>query len=145
MLAASSQNFLHFAPTCPNLGGVTQPLVILLYERILPGSQLLNRFQDLGYRVQAISNPRLLVETAGQEKPLLAVVDMPFANGGAAAAIAELRADAATSHLPVIAIVPANDKAWEEKAVQARATLVAHDNAIVPHLDRFLQQALQIE
>lgn len=139
------QNFLQFLELCPNLDRVTQPLVLLLYERILPGSQLLNRFQDLGYRVQALADPALLVDTAAREKPLLAVVDMPFERGDAGAAIAALRANAATNHLPVIAITPANEKVWEERAVQAHATLVAHDNAIVPHLDRFLQQALQIE
>jgi CheY-like chemotaxis protein len=124
---------------------VTQPLVILLYERILPGSQLLNRFQDLGYRVQALPDPRQLVATAQREMPLLVVVDMPFTQADPAGAIAELRAAAETCHVPVIAIVPPGLPALEARAVQCRATLVAHDNAILNHLDRFVEQALQIE
>lgn len=127
---------------------MTQPLVILLYERILPGSQLLNRFQDLGYRVLALSElagPRQLAETARREMPLLAVVDMPTEKWDTVAAVSGLRQDAATSHIPVIAIIPANDKNWEARAVQSQASLVVHDNAIIPHLEQFLQQALEIE
>lgn len=124
---------------------MTQPLVILVYERILPGSQLLNRFQDMGYRVLALNDPRGLTETARKEGPLLAVVDMPFAQADAARAIAELRSTSDTHHVPVIAIVPAGDKELEQKAVTSQATLVAHDTAILNHLDRFLQQALQID
>lgn len=124
---------------------MTQPLVILVYERILPGSQLLNRFQDMGYRVLALNDPRLLVESARREGPLITVVDMPFSQADAARAIAELRAAPDTQHVPVIAIVPAQDKELEQKAVASQATLVAHDTAILNHLDRFLQQALQLD
>ncbi|MCX8155831.1 MAG: hypothetical protein N3J91_05165 [Verrucomicrobiae bacterium] len=124
---------------------MTRPLVILVYERILPGSQLLNRFQDMGYRVLALNDPAGLVETARREGPLLAVVDMPFSQADAARAIAELRSSPDTQHVPVIAIVPALDKEMEQKAVASQATLVAHDNAILNHLDRFLQQALQLD
>jgi len=124
---------------------VTQPLVILLYERILPGSQLLNRFQDMGYRVQALSDPRQLVETARREMPLLVGVDLPFPQADPAGAIAELRAASETCHVPVIAIVPPGLAALEARAMQCQATLVAHDNAILNHLDRFVEQALQIE
>ncbi|WCJ60420.1 hypothetical protein NXS98_04625 [Fontisphaera persica] len=124
---------------------MTQPLVILVYERILPGSQLLNRFQDMGYRVLALNDPRLLVETARREGPLLAVVDMPFAQANAGRAVAELRSSPDTQHVPVIAIVPAGDKELEQTAIASQATLVAHDTAILNHLDRFLQQALQLD
>lgn len=124
---------------------MTQPLVILVYERILPGSQLLNRFQDMGYRVLTLNDPRLLADTARREGPLLAVVDMPFTQADAARAIAELRSSHETEHVPVIAIVPAGDKNLEQKAVESRATLVAHDTTILNHLDRFLDQALQLD
>jgi len=124
---------------------VTQPLVILVYERILPGSQLLNRFQDMGYRVLTLNDPRLLADTARREGPLLAVVDMPFNQADAARAITELRSSHETEHVPVIAIIPAGDKNLEQKAVESRATLVAHDTAILNHLDRFLDQALQLD
>ena len=40
---------------------MTQPLALVVYEKLLPGSQLLNRLQDLNYRVQAIANADSLV------------------------------------------------------------------------------------
>ena len=46
------------------------PLAILLYENLIPGSQLINRLQDLGYRVETINDARLLVELAEREKAL---------------------------------------------------------------------------
>ncbi len=41
---------------------MTEPLALVLYERLLPGSQVVNRLQDLRYRVQTVAEARLLVE-----------------------------------------------------------------------------------
>ena len=40
---------------------MTQPLALVLYEKLLPGSQLVNRLQDLNYRVQVIPDAEKLV------------------------------------------------------------------------------------
>ena len=53
-----------------------EPLAIVLYERLMPGSQLVNRLQDLHYRILALSNPALLAATAKRESPLLVFVDL---------------------------------------------------------------------
>ena len=55
---------------------MTQPLALVLYERLLPGSQIVNRLQDLNYRVQAIGEANRLVECAEQAKPLLVLADL---------------------------------------------------------------------
>ena len=34
---------------------MTQPLALVFYEKLMPGSQLVNRLQDLNYRVQAVT------------------------------------------------------------------------------------------
>ena len=39
---------------------MSQPLAVVFYERLMPGSQLVNRLQDLNYRVLAINNAALL-------------------------------------------------------------------------------------
>ena len=70
---------------------MTQPLAIVLYERLLPGSKLVNRLQDLGYRVLTVTAPGALVACAEQEKPMLAAADMVAARGGVAEAIAQLK------------------------------------------------------
>ena len=53
-----------------------QPLAIVFYERLMPGSQLVNRLQDLNYRVLAVNNPALLAATAKRETPLLMFIDL---------------------------------------------------------------------
>ena len=46
---------------------MTQPLTLFLCEKSLQGGQLINRLQDLGYRVQSLSDPKTLTEVAERE------------------------------------------------------------------------------
>ncbi|MEI7733079.1 MAG: hypothetical protein WCO56_26140 [Verrucomicrobiota bacterium] len=124
---------------------MTEPLALLVYERLLPGSQLLNRLEDLHYRVQTLSEPAQMTELAAREKPMLALMDMVAKNQDAGAAITRLRNTPETRHIPVIAIVPAGDSALEKEARVAGATLVANDQAILIHLAPLLDQALQVD
>ena len=55
---------------------MTQPLALVLYDNLLPGSQLTNRLQDLGYRVQTLTGPECLLSHAEREKPLVLIVDL---------------------------------------------------------------------
>jgi len=48
---------------------MTEPLALVLYEKLLPGSQVVNRLQDLKYRVESISDASRLVECAEQIRP----------------------------------------------------------------------------
>src|SRR5256885_14701424 len=83
--------------------GMTQPLALFLYEKLLPGGQLVNRLQDLGYRVHSLSDPRKLLESAEQEKPLLVIADLEPHHQRARDAISQLKSHQATAHIPVIA------------------------------------------
>ena len=53
-----------------------QPLAIVFYERLMPGSQLVNRLQDLNYRVLALDNAARLTATVQREMPLLLLADL---------------------------------------------------------------------
>jgi len=124
--------------------GVIQPLALVFYEKLMPGSQLVNKLQDLNYRVQTVSDPALLQPGALQESPLLVVADL--AGGGEVfSAIAGLKADAATGHIPVIAFAAEGATQAMEAAERAGAKLVVSENAIANHLPELLEQALQIE
>src|SRR5580704_10308778 len=81
----------------------TQPLALVLYEKLLPGSQLVNRLQDEGYRVQTVPGTDALVAAAEQEKPLIVLADLAPATAKVPEVIGRLRQNAATSHIPVIA------------------------------------------
>jgi len=122
-----------------------QPLILFLYENIFPGSQLLNRLQDLGYAVRVLSDPGLLVQEAARVTPLLVLADLAPHENEVLSAIAELNKNSPTSHLPIIAIVKAQATDLQEKARGTGATLVVTDQAILPHLKEFLEQALQVD
>jgi CheY-like chemotaxis protein len=136
---------LHFPGFYPRLGPVTQPLAIVLYEKLLPGSKLVNSLQDLGYRVLTVSTPDALVPCVRQEKPMLVVADLAATRGNVADAIAQLKQNPDTSHVPVLAFAEEKDAALQQTARDAGAALVVHEFAVLTHLEQFLQQALHLD
>jgi CheY-like chemotaxis protein len=138
-------NFLQFLASRTILVAMTQPLALVVYEKLLPGTQLVNRLQDLNYRVRAVTDSTTLMAIARQEKPMLVLADLESTRNDICKVIAELRHDAATQHIPVIAVAKEGDKALLKAAQAAGATLVAGETAILGHLSQFLDQALQVE
>ena len=124
---------------------MTQPLALVVYERLLPGTQLVNRLQDLNYRVQAIGNADTLVECAEQAGPMLVLADLECSRQNICAALSRLKQNPATKHLPIIAFGAENSPGTQEAARAAGATLVVGETAILTHLAQFLDQALQVE
>ena len=125
--------------------GMTRPLALFIHERLLPAGQLVNRLQDLGYRVQSLSQASTLVDQAEREKPLLVMADLEPRQEEVCAAIATLKANRATAHIPVIAFAAVSHPAAQEAGRAAGATLVVNDTTILLHLDQFLDQALQVD
>jgi len=121
---------------------MTQPLALVFYEKLMPGSQLVNRLQDLNYRVQTVNDLTLLQQCARNEGPLLVIADLA-GQGEVCRAIAALKADTATHHIPVIAFT--SEAAWQAAAQKAGATLAVSEAAIVNYLPQLLDQALQVE
>ena len=122
-----------------------QPLALVVYEKLLPGSQLVNRLQDLNYRVQAISDASKVVECAEQSTPMLVLADLESTRNNVCTALARLRQNAATQHLPVIAFGGEAEATLREAAQKAGATLVVTETAILSHLPQLLEQALRVE
>src|ERR1700746_290335 len=116
---------------------MTQPLALVVYEKLLPGTQIVNRLQDLNYRVRAVTDSTTLLACAQQEKPMLVLADLESTKNDVCKAIGQLKQDPSTQHIPVIAI--ASDKAAEllKAATAAGATLVAGETAILGHLSQF--------
>jgi CheY-like chemotaxis protein len=124
---------------------MTQPLALVLYERLLPGSQLVNRLQDLGYRVLTASGAEALVTSAESEKPMVVLADLSGRQSKVSAAIARLKQNPATGHLPVIAFSGERDQAELEVARKSGADLVVTEVALLAHLQQFLEQALEVK
>lgn len=124
---------------------MTRPLALIFYERLLPGSQLVNRLQDLGYRVQAVPVADLLTAEAEKEKPLLVFADLQTTGRNQPlAAVAALKKNAATAHLPVVTFASEAQEELQTEAVQAGAIAVG-DIALLNHLPQLLDQALQLD
>jgi len=121
-----------------------QPLAIVFYERLMPGSQLVNRLQDLNYRVLALNNCAQLAATVRRELPLLAFADLE-ARGDICGAIEKIKADDATSHLPIVAFAPDNRPELLAAAQKAGASLTVGETNLGGHLEQLLEQALRVD
>jgi PleD family two-component response regulator len=124
---------------------MTKPLALVYYERLMPGSQLVNRLQDLGYRVQTITEASLLIETARREKPMLAIVDLVTDRANICSLIKDLKEREETGHIPVIGFAGQKEQKLHAEAAKCGATLVAYDDALLPQLPHLLEHALQVE
>jgi CheY-like chemotaxis protein len=124
---------------------MTQPLALVLYEKLLPGSQLVNRLQDLNYRVQTVSDTGLLVECCEQAKPMLLLADLRATHQDVCAAIARLKQNRATQHVPVIAYGDEEMPELQKTALEAGVTLIVSESALLNHLPQCLEQALRVE
>jgi PleD family two-component response regulator len=123
---------------------VQQPLALVLYEKLMPGSQLVNRLTDLKYRVHALTDPSQLLATAQSLKPLLILADL-LSKADIPGEIACLRADKNTSHIPVVAFAQEGSDELVARAEKAGATLVVTDAAVITHLPQLLDQALRVD
>jgi len=124
---------------------MTQPLALVLYEKLLPGSQLVNRLQDLGYRVQAVADAGRLVECAEQVRPMLVLAELESTRNDVCAALARLKQNEATRHLPVIAFSGQDTGDLPAAAQLAGVTLIVNEAAILTQLPQILEQALRVE
>jgi CheY-like chemotaxis protein len=122
---------------------MTKPLALVLYERLMPGSQLVNRLQDLGYRTETINDAKSLVQYAEKIKPMLVVADLEPTSANVSQALSRLKENSSTSHLPIIAFCADNSADLPNTA--KAATLVVTDSAITSHLPLFLERALQLD
>lgn len=111
----------------------------------MPGSQLVNRLQDLQYRVHAVTDPGELVAVAGSAGPMVILADLVSTRADICALIRQLRKNPATAHLPVIAFADDAEAALQEAGRAAGATLIVADSAILTHLEQFIERALQVE
>jgi len=123
---------------------VIQPLALVIYQRLLPGSQLVNRLQDLNYRVLVQSDVAGLAATVQRESPLLLLIDLTVP-GDVPGALATLRSTPATAHVPVLGFAPENAPELLPAAQAAGANLAVTDSALLNHLAQLLDQALHLD
>jgi len=124
---------------------VIQPLALVLYEKLMPGSQLVNRLQDLNYRVQPFTDADQLAAIAKSEGPMLIFADLESSHSDICAVIGELRRSPDTAHIPVLAFADETAEPLQAAARQAGATVVVSNTALLAQLPNLLEQALRVE
>src|ERR1044072_3787315 len=137
--------FCNFAGRCLNSPPMTKPLALIFYERLMPGSQLVNRLQDLGYRVTTCTDLSCLHSQVEQELPMVIVMDLSSDRGDVNGAIKEIRNSEKANHIPIVAFTSKTNKLAQNAAVEAGAKLVAVDDAILQQLPHLLEQALEVD
>jgi CheY-like chemotaxis protein len=105
---------------------------------------LVNRLQDLNYRVLAVSNAALLAATAKRETPLLLLADLD-AQADICAAIEKIKADPASAHLPIIAFAPDDRPELLVAAENAGANFTVGETVLASHLPQLVDRALHVE
>ncbi len=110
----------------------------------MPGSQLVNRLQDLNYRVLAVNNAAQLAAITQRETPLLLFIDVvtPSDINGA---IAKIKLASSIAHIPIIAFAPETDSSLIEQAKNSGANFAVSETAVISHLDQLIEQALHVE
>jgi CheY-like chemotaxis protein len=126
-----------------HLGGVTQPLALVYYQRPLPGNQLVNRLQDLNYRVQSVGSAAELATQSRAAGVMLVLADVEGAGPEWSQTFRALREDEATRHLPIIAF--ASSQTDLDSAQTAGSTMAVDTAALLAHLSVVLEQALRVD
>ena len=138
------EKFCNLGARIPLFTAMSQPLALIYYERLLPGSQLINRLQDLGYRVTHLEKPDML-KSAGTQKPIVILIDVSDKSESACAHITALKGDKSTAHIPVLAFTGARNKKAQGAAQAAGADLVAADEGVLAQLPQLLEQILHLD
>jgi PleD family two-component response regulator len=124
---------------------MTKPLALIFYEQLLPGSQLVNRLQDLGYRPQVVTDSQQLFQQARESLPLVILCDLGSEKTGVCRQIEQIRAETATAHIPILAFGTKKEPKLQADAREAGANLVAADEGLLAQLPQLLDQVLQVD
>ena len=122
---------------------MTQPLALIYYQKLLPGSTLANRLRDLNYRVHAAANLGELVSVSQTEGPMLLLIDASGEGEEVFDALRKLRSEAKTAHVPILAFAETEPRL--ESARTAGATVAATDAAMGTHFEQLMEQALRLD
>lgn len=121
------------------------PLVIILFDNLLPGQQIVYRLEDLGYRVQCLAAPDQLQEHAEREKPLLILVELLKNADSTLNAIKSLKSSKLTAHIPILAFTNESNTNLAEKSIDFGVDITANNSAILDQLTLLLDQLLHVE
>ena len=124
---------------------MSTPLVLLFYEKLIPGSQIVNRLQDLGYRVSSVTQSDKLIDEVRKHHPMVLIMDLHSKTGDIPLSIQTLKEDLETQHIPVLAFAEVNNEDLHEKARLAGAKLIAGEEAVLDQLHHLMEHLLEVD
>ncbi len=124
---------------------MVQPLALLFFERVMPGSQLQTRLEALGYRVHITSAVEDIFHLAKSLKPLIIFADLITKKKDICPVFSRIRQDPEIQHIPIIAITDSSEPELEATAREAGANIVVSESSIAMHLKPLLERALAVE
>jgi DNA-binding response OmpR family regulator len=123
---------------------VTEPLALLLCSRGLIATQLAERLEAWRYRMVTIVNPAELISAAAREQAMVIFADLEGRDEAVIAAVANLRGNQGTEHIPVIGFKRDLDEAKQADLSGRGFAVAVNDQAILSHLPLLLERALDI-
>ena len=120
-------------------------MAIVFYERLLPGSQVVNRLTDIGYRVQAIHTAAEVPQVVEKLLPMVLVADLVVRAGDFSSVISLLKKSETTKHVPVLGFCDPKKTKVVEAALASGANLVAGDAGILEQLPQLLEHVLALD
>jgi CheY-like chemotaxis protein len=117
------------------------PSIVVLVSDLMFSSRIREAAKALGTEVRSVRTPEALAEACHAERPTLVIADLDDTRVRALAAIATLRADAASGDVPVIGFISHVNGAGALAAQQAGCTRVLARSAFVNELPQILTGA----
>lgn len=108
------------------------------------GNQLVNRLQDLQYRVNTASTADEFLTQTRSGGVMLVLADVESADEALVETLRVLRTEEATRHIPIIAFASTN-KTTLDYAQKAGCNIAVEASVLLAHLPTILEQALQLE
>lgn len=123
---------------------MNEPLALLLCERGLIATQLTQRLEALRYRLHIVGKPAEMVSAARTEKAMIILADLEGNTPEVVDVLAQLRADPATAHIPVIAFAREMNDETQAGLVARGVAMAVNEVAILSHLAQLLDRALEV-
>ena len=111
----------------------------------MPGGQMVNRLQDLGYRVASVTQCDRLIDEVRKQHPMALVADLDSKNGDIPLVIQTLKEDLETQHIPILAFASVDNEELHEKARLAGAKLIAGQAAVLDQLPHLMEHLLEVD
>ena len=141
--AASRSNSFAFHLARVQFGSVTRPLALIYFQSPLVGNQLVNRLQDMQYRVNTAGTTAEFLNQARDGGIMLVLADVEGADEALLETLRTLRTEEATRHIPIIAF--SSSQTTLDYAQKAGCTIAVEASVLLAHLPQILEQALQLE